>query len=204
MRPLFSTTSVRLAAAAAFVFSLSLPAQRLLAQDDKAEKEESAEATEPRDQETALKEFKADMAALKKWVAEQKEASESNPMVGLKLIQLMDARIKKIRTDGLPADLGTEFKTMTGLIGKMAGIFKGMPEEEGEMMTWLQNKGSDPEFREKMELIGQEINKTGEKLKEIGKKYGLAEVLDIDGKDGEEKAGDDKEAPEEDPVVEEK
>ena len=153
----------------------------------------------PRSEATALKEFKSEMGVLKTWVLAQQKAAKQNPMAGLKLIQEMATKIAKVRTDGLPADLGSEFKNFTGLIKQMAAVFHGMPEDESEMLTWLNKKGADPEFRTKMELIGKELSQSGEKLKEVGKKYGLESELDLDGKEADSKAG-----AEEDPVVEEK
>ncbi len=194
--------SLCLALGLAFTFApSSLTAQdKKPAADEKAPVEEKdAAPVTPRSEKEALKEFKSDMAAIKKWtIAEQAKAKE-NPMAGLKMVGAMNAKIGKVRTDGLPEDLAGEYKKMTGVIKQMAALFKGMPEDDAELMSWAQSKFTDPAFGEKMQTLGKEATETGEKLKTIGKKYGVDEELDFDGKDkkgkddGEEEDGDKKE-----------
>jgi hypothetical protein len=154
-----------------------------------AEKDkEAAPPVTPRDKETALKEFKADMAALKKWTKSKEAEAKNNPLMGLTMIKDMAAKIVVVRTDGLPDDLGAEYKKMTGIIKDMAALFKDMPADEAALQTWLQSKFSDPGFGQKMQEFGEAAKTTGEKLKEIGKKYGIQE-LDFHGDD--EEAGEE-------------
>jgi|GEM_PF-5328595 len=195
-----------LAAGVAFAFSpgTSFAQSKKAAADKKPAKEAPAEEAKeetppvtPRDEETALKEFKTDMAALKKWSNEQEAKAKANPVIGLKMIKTMSEKINKVRTDGLPTEIASEYKTMGGIISKMAVLFKGMPEDEAEFMTWAQSKFSDAEFGAKMEELGTAAKASGEKLKEIGKKYGIKD-LDFDSKDEKEaeEDGDDEKKPE--------
>lgn len=103
----------------------------------------------------------------------------------------------KVRTDGLPDDLSSEYKTLGGVIKKMAVLFKGMPEDDAEFMTWVQSKFSDLQFGAKMEELGAAAKASGKKLKEIGKEHGI-EDLDFDSKqdDEAEEDGDDDKKPE--------
>ena len=193
--------SLCLAAGIAFAFAPSAlvaqgkkPAAEKKAAPVEEEKEEAAPAT-PRSEAAALKEFKADMGAIKTWTVAQQLKAKTNPMAGLKMIGEMNTKIAKVRTDGLPDDLASQYKKMSAIIKKMAAVFKGLPEDEAEMMTWMQEKVKDPEFGEKMQTLGKEATETGEKLKEIGKKYGINE-LDFEGKD-KAKEGDEEDTKEE-------
>ncbi|HEX2750455.1 MAG TPA: hypothetical protein VHM91_20790, partial [Verrucomicrobiales bacterium] len=178
--------SLCLALGLAFTFAPSaLTAQdKKPAADKKApveEEEKDAAPATPRSEKDALKEFKSDMAAIKKWTIAEQAKAKQNPMAGLKMVGEMNSKIGKVRTDGLPEDLAGEYKKMTGVIKQMAALFKGMPEDEAELMSWAQSKFTDPAFGEKMQALGKEATETGEKLKTIGKKYGLDEELDFDG-----------------------
>src|SRR5687767_7359086 len=123
--------------APAFAQSKKAAADKKPAKEAPAEeaKEETAPVT-PRDEETALKEFKTDMAALKKWSNEQEAKAKANPVMGFKMIKPMSEKINKVRTDGLPEDIAVEYKKMSSVIAKMAVLFKGMPEDDTELMTW--------------------------------------------------------------------
>jgi hypothetical protein len=165
------------------------PAQEAPAEEEKDK--EAAPPVTPRDKETALKEFKSDMAALKKWTRSKEAEAKTNPLMGLTMIKDMAAKITVVRTDGLPDDLGAEYKKMTGIIKNMAALFKDMPADETGLQTWLQSKFTDPGFGQKMQEFGEAARTTGEKLKEIGKKYGIQE-LDFHGDDQEAGEDDDK------------
>jgi hypothetical protein len=188
-----------LAAGVAFTFAPSAlraddkkPAAKEEAAEE-ADKEEPAPAT-PRSEAAALKEFKTEMAAIKSWMQAQqaKAKAEANPLAALKAIGEISVKFGKVRTDGLPDDLATHYKKMTGVVKKMAAIFKGMPEDETELKSWMMQKATDPEFGPKMQKLGKEANETGEKLKEIGKKYGLEGELNFDEKKDDDGADEDK------------
>lgn len=171
--------------------STSAPAQ------DAAAPEKTEPAT-PRDEATALKEFKASMGGIKQWMQVQQKAAAQNPLAGLEMLKEMSGKVGKVSTDGLPEDLKKEFVAFQDLLRQMAGVFKDMPKDEDEKLTWLKKKGADPEFRTKMELIGKELTKTSSQLREAGKKHGIEAELDLESK------GEGKEDSNEDPVVEEK
>lgn len=158
----------------------------------KAGNKEEAVPAKTRDKETALKEFKADMGVMKKWMKKQEAKAKENPLTGLKLIKQLDAKIAAVKVDGLPSDLSADFKKMQEITSKMAALFKDMPEDDTELMTWASSKFTDAEFSEKIEELGTEGKAASEKLKETGKKYDLGEVLDFDDKDKkeEEEAGE--------------
>jgi len=188
---------------AAFAQDDDKPAPKKEAKTDKKEstKEKKKAPVTPRNEETALKEFKGDMKKVKEWAESQKKDA-ANPAAGMRMILQMSEKMSAVRTDGLPEDLATGFTEMSKLIGKMASYFEGAPEEDDEFKGWLEKKVSDAEFLQKMQeempKLGQEIETKGKELKEIGAKYGIKDELDFEDKksakdddEAEEKDGDD-------------
>src|SRR5262245_59916864 len=105
----------------AFAQDDAKPAPKKEAKSDKKEatKEKKKAPATPRDEATALKEFKADMKKMKEWVKSQKE-KETNPAAGMRMITEIQSKMADVRTDGLPEDLSTPFNEMNELLGKMA------------------------------------------------------------------------------------
>jgi hypothetical protein len=136
----------------------------------------------PRSEAVALKEFKADMAALKAWVQAEKAKTAVNPMAMVKMLGEIDTKFLKVRTDGLPDDLAGEYTKMSEAMKKISAVFKGGPADEAELVNWMLAKTKAPGFNEKMEALEKEAKETGSKLKETGKKYGITE-LDFDAKE---------------------
>jgi len=169
------------------------------AAEKEASKEKKPQVT-PRDEATALKEFKADMLKIKEWTESQDKDDEANPAAGIRKITEIASRMGKVRTDGLPEDIAKPMKRMNTLLSKMAGYFTGAPEKDEEFANWMAGKIADPEFvkqmQEEMPKLGAQLEKTGKQLKKVAAKYGMDE-LDF----GEKKSGDEDEdgkKPEED------
>jgi hypothetical protein len=173
---------------------------RPAAEKDTAKK--SKPPVEARDEETALKEFKADVKKIKAWAESQKDP-EGDPVAGILKINEMAAKISEVRTDGLPEDLATPFQEMTDVVGKMAEMFKDVPADADEFQKWMIDKTTaDPNFgkqlQEDMTKLGAKAEKAAKQLKEAGVKYGIKD-LDFDKKKaGKSKDKDDDEKEEKD------
>ncbi|HWB02688.1 MAG TPA: hypothetical protein VG796_06650 [Verrucomicrobiales bacterium] len=116
--------------------------------------------------------------ALKKDAAEIKAMSKAgeeskDPMAQMTMIKPMLAKMQAIKTEGLPADLKTALEEAKIKIGEMAVLFKDLPAKKEEVMAWAQKAFADPTLQTKMQKIGEEVKATGEKLKDVAKKYGV-------------------------------
>ncbi|HEX2748247.1 MAG TPA: hypothetical protein VHM91_09645 [Verrucomicrobiales bacterium] len=144
---------------AAIAVSLSIPSLRA---DDAKPAAVSEEA--------ALASFKKGAEEIK---AMQKSGDKTDPLARLTLIKPMLAKMKAIKTEGLPADLKTAWEEMMVKTEEMAAIFKDMPEKAEEIKAWAQKTFSDPEVSKKLQKIGTEGKAAGKKMKEAAKKYGI-------------------------------
>lgn len=121
----------------------------------------------------ALDDFKEEVAAGRKLVAEFEKKSKESPMESFAKFGEMVAAIKEIETDELPADLRTPWLGVVGCLEKMAVVVGEMPKDAAA----LEKKTSDNAFMEafskKMDAINTELKPHIEKLKAAGKKYGI-------------------------------
>jgi hypothetical protein len=139
----------------------------------------------------ALDAFKKDMEALEAYTKEQEAAAKTNPMAGIAMIRNIVAKLKAVKTEGLPADLKAGYGEFVAVIAKMGDLFAGWPDKAEDMQTFIVKKmGEDPKFMEvfgeKMAGLEKEMQPAIAKLSELGKKYGF-EGLDKLGPGGGEK-----------------
>jgi hypothetical protein len=124
----------------------------------------------------AIEALKKDAVEIKAMAAAGKDSKD--PMAQMTMIKPMLAKMQAIKTEGLPADLKTALVDAKAKIAEMAAIFKDMPEKKEEVMAWAQKAFTDPAIQQKMQKIGEEVKTTGEKLKEVSKKYGVDMDMD--------------------------
>lgn len=126
----------------------------------------------------ALDGFKKDMTGLEAFVKEQEAGLKTNPMAGISMIRNIVAKLRAVKTDGLPADLKGGFTEFVTAIAKMDDMFKGWPEKSEEMQAFIVKKiGEDPKYMDafgaKMAALEKDMQPAVAKLDELGKKYGL-------------------------------
>jgi hypothetical protein len=118
----------------------------------------------------ALESFKKSAAEIKAMAAAGKESKD--PMAQMGMVKPMLAKMQAIKTEGLPADLKAALTEAKAKVAEFAVIFKDMPEKKDEIAAWAQKTFTDPAIGPKMEKLGNEVKASGEKLKEVSKKYG--------------------------------
>ncbi|MEO6740848.1 MAG: hypothetical protein ABIP20_11380 [Chthoniobacteraceae bacterium] len=126
----------------------------------------------------ALDGFKKEMTGLEAFVKEQEAGLKTNPMAGISMIRNIVAKLRAVKTDGLPADLKGGFTEFVTAIAKMDDMFKGWPEKSEEMQAFIVKKiGEDPKYMDafgaKMAALEKDMQPAVAKLDELGKKYGL-------------------------------
>lgn len=126
----------------------------------------------------ALDTFKKEMEGVEAYVKEQEAALQGNPMAGIAMIRNIIAKVRLVKTDGLPADLKAAYGDFVKVLAKMGDLFVGWPEKADEMQAFIVKKATeDPKFMEsfggKMEELEKEMGPVTAKLDELGKKYGL-------------------------------
>ena len=123
------------------------------------------------DEKTAIANFKGEIQSAGKWIEEKQKSAGRNPTDGAKLVGDIVARLQRIPTDGLPAELKAAWGEMGGVLSEMSETFKTMPKPDaskpadtGRMMR---------EFMPKMIAIQGKVQPVAKKLEDIGRKYGL-------------------------------
>jgi len=161
-----------------------VPAKLAAQEEEKpsAVAEAAKKAAATRTEEVALKEFKADMAGVKKWVQGEQAKISAHPMAMVKMLGEIDTKFVGVRTDGLPEDLASQYVKMSDAMKRISAIFKESPADEKDLAKWMVTKTKDPAFNETMQSLQKEAKVAGQALKEIGLKYGVTE-LDFDAKD---------------------
>lgn len=124
----------------------------------------------------AIESFKKEILEVKAMTDKEKAAAEADPIASMGKMKEVMARVKAIKTDGLPADLKEAFTTAMGKMSALVDVFKDLPEKKEDQMAWMMKLGTDPTFQEKMKTLTEEGDAAFEKLKEIGKKYGIEEL----------------------------
>ena len=123
------------------------------------------------DEKTAIANFKSEVEGVTKWIEEKQKTAAADPAAGMAMVGEIVSKFKGIKTDGLPADLKGAWGDMSGVMGEMGEIFKGMPtakpdKPEDAMKAMV-------ELMPKMEAIQAKMGPAAKKLEEVGKKYGL-------------------------------
>jgi hypothetical protein len=122
------------------------------------------------DEKTAIANFKSEIESVGKWIEEKKPAANDPASAGQTVSEII-AKLKAVKTDGLPADLKAAWAEMNTVLTEMGEVFKSMPkidaskpEEMGKVMG---------EFMPKMMAIQAKVEPVAKKLEEVGKKYEL-------------------------------
>lgn len=153
-------TCATLAAAFAFAFSAC----------DKKVPDAQAGSTPPpaaNDEKTAIANFKSEVESVGKWIDEKQKTPPTGPAEGMAMMRDIIARLKSIKTDGLPADLKSAWDEMSVILSDMGEVVKTMPskpQDEAKAMS---------EMMPKMMAIQARIEPAAKKLKEAGGKYGI-------------------------------
>ena len=130
------------------------------------------------DEAAALEGFKKEMSGIEAYTKEQEAALQGNPMAGIAMIRNIVAKVRLVKTEGLPADLKEGYSNFVGVLTKMGDLFAGWPEKAEDMQAFIVKKATeDPKFMdsfgEKMQAMETEMAPVMAKLEELGKKYGL-------------------------------
>ncbi len=131
-----------------------------------------------RDQQTALTEFKKDLAALKTW-ADEKKKNQTDPLAPLLVIGEMVEKFKAINTEGLPADLKEPWEAAAASFTKVATLVGQLPKDSAEATKKLADPAFQKDFTTQMLAIQQEMMPTLTKLKDAAKKYGIEELNNL-------------------------
>ncbi len=122
-----------------------------------------------RDEKTAIEEFKKDVTEFSKW-SDEKQKALTDPAQAMASFGELAAKLKAIKTDGLPADLKDPWNGMLGSLDKMAAL---MPKDAAAAQKMMSDPNSAKDFMPKMMAIEAEVKPNVEKLQAAGKKYGI-------------------------------
>jgi hypothetical protein len=129
-----------------------------------------------RDEDTAIREFRKETAAMKEWI-EKEQFKTNHPAMKWFLFPALVVKMKAIPTDGLPKDLVEPWQAHVGFFERAAAIAEQLPREVKE----LEKKMAEPEFarqfQAQMETLSKEFGPEMAKLREAAKKYGIDGVL---------------------------
>ena len=122
----------------------------------------------------AVQTFKKDLANVGAFFEEAKPKNSAEKLI---IIRQACAKLKAVKTEGLPADLKAAYGDLVIVVGKAEEALKEFPEKAQEVSEVLQKKNADPaakaEFGKKMQVLRLEANPLTEKFLEACKKYGL-------------------------------
>ncbi len=121
------------------------------------------------DEKTALANFKTEVETVGKWI-EEKQKTASDPASGMAVMGEVIAKLKAIKTDGLPADLKGAWNEMASVLSEMGEIFKAFPAKGAKPEDAMKAMG---EVMPKMMAAEQKMEPIAKKLQELGTKYGL-------------------------------
>jgi hypothetical protein len=123
------------------------------------------------DEKTAIANFKSEVETVGKWIEEKQQTAGKDPAAAATMVGEIIAKLKGIKTEGLPVELKGAWDEMGVVMTEMGEVFKSMPkmdaskpEDMGKVMG---------EFMPKMMAIQAKMEPAAKKLEEVGKKYGL-------------------------------
>jgi hypothetical protein len=126
-----------------------------------------------RDEKTALEEFKKDTLEIKTWSDDQEKKAKGDPMASMTMMKDLVAKMKSIKTDGLPADLKEAWTTALADFDQVALVTADIPKD-------LTKISADPalaqkmgEVQKKMMELAPKLMADSKKLEEAAKKYGI-------------------------------
>jgi hypothetical protein len=123
------------------------------------------------DEKTAIANFKSEVETVGAWIEEKQKTAPTDPAAGIVMMNEIIAKLKGVKTDGLPADLKGAWDEMGGVMTEMGEIFKGMPTTKPEKPEDAMKAMG--EIMPKMMAAQAKMEPAAKKLDEIGKKYGL-------------------------------
>ena len=123
------------------------------------------------DEKTAIANFKSEIESVGKWIEEKEKSAATDPAAGAAMMGEVIAKLKGIKTDGLPADLKGAWDEMGVVMTEMGDVFKSMPKLDGAKPEELGKLMEG--FQKKMEAVGPKVEAASKKLKDVGTKYGL-------------------------------
>ena len=101
-------------------------------------------------------------------------------MAGLGIMKELVAKLRAMKSDDLPPDLKDAWSDFVSKIGKMEGLLSEIGSNPAEM---IKKAASDPNFMttfgERMKAIEAEVKPAVDRLKEVGKKYGIEKMGEI-------------------------
>src|SRR3954470_14732608 len=99
------------------------------------------------DEKAAIENFKTDIQALDTLKNEEEAKVKGDPAGGVGMIRHLVAKMRTVRTEGLPAELKNGYAELVTSIAKMEKVFEGWPETTAEFQSFVQKKATeDPEF----------------------------------------------------------
>lgn len=129
------------------------------------------------DEQAAVENFKKEAEGLDGWMKEKQKEAGKNPMAGIAIMKEMVAKLRSIKSDNLPDDLKSAWSDFVAKIGKMEALLAEMGANPADM---IKKASSDPAFMqtfgERMKAIEAEVKPAAERLREVGKKYGLEKI----------------------------
>ena len=131
----------------------------------------SDSAAKTPEEKKAIERFKGEIDGVTQWIEEKQKTAVADPAAGIALVKEIVTKFQSIKTDGLPADLKGAWGEMSGVMGEMGEIFKGMPTAKPDKPEEAMRAMAD--LIPKMMAIQAKMEPAAKKLDEVGKKYGL-------------------------------
>jgi hypothetical protein len=132
-------------------------------------------------EQAAIEKFKTDIKEVDAMKTEEEAKLKGNPAGGVGMVRRMVAKMRTVRTEGLPAELKSTYGDMVNAVAKMEKIFEGWPESPAEFQAFITQKATqDPQFAQNLQTQIQELQKELEpivkKMDELGKKYRIEKL----------------------------
>ncbi len=124
-----------------------------------------------RDAAAAMKEFKAEIAAIRALGIKLSAGAKDNPVAGMRMMKVTTAKLAAVRTDGLPDDLRNAYDRMAKFWKATSEIYTDMPEDDAAVEAWAKKKFSDPKFEESFKPVMIEGRTAGAELAKVTAKY---------------------------------
>jgi hypothetical protein len=122
------------------------------------------------DEKTAIENFKKEATEIGKFAeAKMKEAQGGNPMAAMTSMGEVFAKLKAIKTDGMPADFKAAWADLNVAFTDMGELFKSLPKAdkpEDGMKAMM-------ELMPRMQAIQAKLEPAQKKVEELAKKYGF-------------------------------
>ena len=131
-------------------------------------------------EQAAVENFKKEAEGLEVWMKEKQKTVGGNPMAGVAMMKELVAKLRTIKSDDLPSDLKDAWTDFVAKIGKMEALLSEMGSDPSEM---IKKATADPKFMEtfgaRMKAVEAEVKPAADRLREVGKKYGVEGIGEI-------------------------